>query len=54
LRYALQGKIPDGYLVRISSLSAESEQAFVRHKDFADALMSGIDGELRQRLTGRS
>jgi EpsI family protein len=54
LRYALTGKIPDGYLVRVSNLSAQPEQAFLRHKEFADALMSSIDGELRQRLTGKS
>jgi len=54
LRYALTGKIPDGYLVRVSSLSADPEQAFARHKDFADALMSNIDGELRRRLTGKT
>jgi EpsI family protein len=54
LRYALAGKIPDGYLVRVSSLSAQPDQAFLRHREFADALMASIDGEFRQRLTGRS
>lgn len=54
LRYALQGKIPDGYLVRISSLSPEPAQAFTKQAEFADALMTSLDAELRQRLTGRS
>jgi EpsI family protein len=54
LKYALAGKIPDGYLVRVSSLSANSEQAFAKHSEFADALMSSLDSELRRRLVGRS
>jgi EpsI family protein len=54
LRYALEGKIPDGYLVRVSSLAGDPKQAFARQAEFADALMSSLDGELRQRLTGRS
>ncbi len=54
MRYALSGKIPDGYLVRISSLSDDPAQAFAKHAAFADALMSHVDGELRQRLTGKS
>ena len=53
LRYAVAGQIPDGYLVRISSLSPDSKRAFERHAEFADALMAGVDGELRARLTGR-
>jgi EpsI family protein len=52
LRYALQGKIPDGYLVRVSSLSRDPTQAFAKQSEFADALMSNIDPELRKRLTG--
>jgi EpsI family protein len=54
LRYALQGKIPDGYLVRVSSLSPEPAQAFAKQAVFADALMLSLDPNLRQRLTGKS
>lgn len=54
LKYALSGKIPDGYLVRISNLSSNADQAFERQADFANALMSSLDGELRKRLTGGS
>jgi EpsI family protein len=52
LRYALQGKIPDGYLVRVSSLSRDPAQAFARQAEFVDVLMSSVDAELRKRLTG--
>lgn len=54
LRYAVQGHIPDGYLVRVSSLSADPARAFAKQAEFADALMSSLDAELRHRLTGRS
>ena len=53
-KYALSGYVPDGYLVRISSLSKDAEAAFMHHIKFADALMASIDGELRRRLTGHS
>lgn len=52
LRYALKGQIPDGYLVRVSSLSHDPAPAFAKQAEFADALMSSLDGELRKRLTG--
>ena len=54
LKYAVAGQIPDGYLVRLSSLSANPQEAFERQADFANALMSSLDPELRARLTGRS
>lgn len=54
LKYAVAGQIPDGYLVRLSSLSANPKEAFERQADFANALMSSLDPELRARLTGRS
>jgi EpsI family protein len=54
LKYAVAGQIPDGYLVRVSSLSGDPKDAFKRQSEFANALMSEVDPELRARLTGRS
>lgn len=54
LKYAVVGQIPDGYLVRVSSLSGNPEEAFARQAEFADALMASVDIELRRRLTGRA
>ena len=51
-KYALSGYIPDGYLVRVSSLSGDSARAFEQHREFADALMRSVDPELRTRLLG--
>lgn len=53
-RYALSGYIPDGYLIRISSLSADPKAAFALQADFANALMPHIDSELRRRLVGHT
>jgi len=53
-RYALSGYIPDGYLVRISSLSSDSKAAFAQQLDFANALLLHIDSELRRRLVGHT
>jgi EpsI family protein len=52
LKYALAGKIPDGYLVRVSSLSSNPAQAFSQQAEFVDGLMVSLDKELRKRLTG--
>ncbi len=52
LRYAIHGQIPDGYLVRVSSLKSDPAQAFAKQSEFADALMANLDAELRKRLTG--
>jgi EpsI family protein len=54
LKYAISGQIPDGYLVRISSLSSDSTHAFGEQLHFANALMESVDPELRRRFTGGS
>jgi EpsI family protein len=54
LKYAISGHIPDGYLVRISSLSSDSSHAFDEQLQFANALMESVDPELRRRFTGGS
>jgi len=53
-KYALSGYIPDGYLVRLSSLSADSAHAYTKHAEFADAFLRHVDIGLRKRLVGRS
>jgi EpsI family protein len=52
LRYAMSGYVPDGYLVRISTLSAKPDAAFREHVAFADELFANVDPELRRRLVG--
>jgi hypothetical protein len=48
----LSGFVPDGYLIRLSSLSSDSAQAYRQHLVFAEALLEQIDPALRGRLVG--
>lgn len=52
LKYTLSGYVPDGYLVRLSNFSSDTEGAFRSHVAFANELFQHIDPELRRRLTG--
>ncbi|OYU42341.1 MAG: EpsI family protein [Burkholderiales bacterium PBB4] len=52
LKFALSGYVPDGYLVRVSNLSANVDQSFEGHLAFASELMAHLDGDLRRRLIG--
>ncbi len=52
LRYALRGEIPDGILIRISSLFVDEQEAYEVHREFTDALVKAISPENRWRLIG--
>jgi len=51
-RYALSGYVPDGYLVRMSSLTDNTPAAFEQHLAFVNELIGHLDPELRRRLVG--
>lgn len=53
-RYALSGYVPDGYLVRVSSLSDDPKAAFQTQLDFANTLMTQLNPVLRRRLVGHA
>lgn len=52
LKYTLSGYIPDGYLFRVSSISADSERAFEMQHVFAEELLKHIDPALAARILG--
>lgn len=52
LRYGVQGLIPDGLLIRVSSLDRDADAAFKQHEEFVRALMASIPPSLRLRLLG--
>jgi EpsI family protein len=52
LRYGLTGKIPDGVLVRVSTIDANSEHSFQVQDRFLNTLVSAIEGEVRARIAG--
>ncbi|NML17525.1 exosortase-associated protein EpsI, B-type [Azohydromonas caseinilytica] len=52
LRYGIRGFIPDGVLVRVSSIERDPEAAFARHEAFVRAMAASLSAPARQRLFG--
>jgi hypothetical protein len=52
LRYGLRGEIPDGLLVRVSSLSNDPDAAYHLQSQFLEALLANVDDATRARLLG--
>jgi EpsI family protein len=52
MRYGLAGDIPDGTLLRVSSLGSDQEQAFALHGEFLHALLAGLEEPARRKLLG--
>lgn len=53
LAYSIKGKIPDGMLVRISSISPDASNAYELQRQFSNALLSSMSPEDRERLVGQ-
>jgi len=53
LRYGLTGSIPDGMLVRVSSISPSDSEAFALQRDFINDLLSSVDASQRRELVGK-
>jgi EpsI family protein len=54
MQYGLEGKIPDGMLVRMSSIDSDSENAFKMQSQFAIAMLASLQPEVRARFSGRT
>jgi len=52
LRFGLSGRIPDGMLVRVSSISSNPAQAFNGQEEFISALLEGMQQGDVHRLLG--
>lgn len=52
LRYGLRGRIPDGMLVRVSSIDRDTAKAHQVQAEFANALVGAIDPAVRARFAG--
>jgi len=48
-----QGSVPDGMVVRISSVDPDVPHAYAQHQQFLDALIGAMPPEAARRLTGR-
>lgn len=53
LRYGMRGLIPDGLLVRISTIDPEPPRAYALQAEFAAEMTSAIDTAWRPRFVGR-
>ena len=52
IRLGLTGQVPDGLLVRISSIDDSTDQAFSAHEAFAADLLVALNATNRVRLSG--
>ena len=52
MSYGLNGKIPDGMLIRVSSIDAEALNAYKMQALFADQMLNALAPMHRQRLNG--
>lgn len=52
VRYAMRGRIPDGMLVRISSIDKDTAKAHVIQNQFATEMIQAIAPENRARFSG--
>lgn len=52
LRYGLRGQIPDGMLLRVSTVGLPEDQAFSVQQEFLEALYSAVSPAVRNRYFG--
>jgi EpsI family protein len=52
MSYGLNGKIPDGMLIRVSSIDAEAPRAYEMQAQFIDQMLGALTSEHRQKLNG--
>jgi EpsI family protein len=52
LRYALHNRIPDGMLVRVSSIDEDTTNAYALQNQFATAMVAAISPDNRMRFAG--
>jgi EpsI family protein len=53
MSYGLNGKIPDGMLIRVSSIDTEAANAYRIQEVFADQMLTALAPVHRERLNGR-
>jgi EpsI family protein len=52
LAYGLRGEVPDGMLVRVSTISSDSEKAFLVQRQFVDSMLRAVSEAGRVRIAG--
>lgn len=54
LAYGLRGKIPDGILIRVSSIDGDKARAYEMHDRFSRQMVEALPSEMRWRLAGKA
>jgi EpsI family protein len=52
MTYSLRGSVPDGMLIRISSISGDSKDAYALQSQFSEAMLLSLTPENRKRMIG--
>jgi EpsI family protein len=52
MRYGLNGKIPDGMLIRISSIDSDAEEAYEIQANFTNQMLAALAPEYRHKING--
>ncbi|HMV59085.1 MAG TPA: exosortase-associated EpsI family protein, partial [Nitrospira sp.] len=53
IAYGLKGTVPDGMLVRVSSIDRSTESAYRLQDRFIADMLKSVDADTRLRLAGR-
>lgn len=53
LKYGLTGTVPDGILVRVSTISRNADASYALQRQFIDDMLAAMPPELAGRLVGR-
>jgi len=53
LSYGLTGRVPDGFLVRISSIDRDASAAYGDHESFIRSMLEALDQADRARIAGK-
>lgn len=54
MSYGLSGNIPDGMLIRVSSIDPDKARAYQMHDRFSNQMLAALPPEARVRLAGKS
>jgi len=53
LSYGLTGKVPDGFLVRVSSIDRDRQSAYQQQEEFINSMLGAMSETNRARIAGR-
>ena len=52
LKFALKGEVPDGILIRVSSITSDPKRGYELQREFSEAMLAALPAKYRSRLIG--